>query len=259
MCRLQLNKCRKILVTRPAHQADNLVNLIERTGGTAIRFPLLRIEPVKDKRKISQTIDTLNEFDWLIFTSANAVNFTLAANNGKIPEIYNVQIAAIGSTTARTLVKKGLKVDLKPEKGFNSEALLACRALQDVKGLSILIIRGIGGRTLLAETLAERGAKMQFMEVYERVKPQPENDILEGLLDATGVDIITITSVEALHNLLELTGLRDINRLLLIPMVVISERIKKAAEQFGFVNITVSASPSDSDIINTVTALINGD
>ncbi len=246
----------RILVTRPAHQAGRLCRLIEQQGGLAIRFPVLRIVPTQDSFTLA---NKLNPYDWVIFTSPNAVNFALKANNGKIALQKNVHFASIGPATADTLKKAGIMIDLVPDSSHNSEALLACTELRQVKGLSFLIVRGCGGRELLAETLRSRGANVHYLEVYKRVLPTVNTEPVTTMLENAQLDIITITSVEALYNLLALLGEKIKKQLLSVPLIVISERIKKTAEELGFNRIAVSEKPSDTAIIRTVTALMNGE
>lgn len=249
----------RILVTRPAHQAGELCRLIEKAGGIAVKFPVLEIVPNEMSGFARDCLRRLQQFDWVIFTSRNAVNFAVSANDGKMLDLNKVRVAAIGRATADTLINKGGRVDLLPSAGFNSEALLAAPALQQMAGLSCLIIRGQGGRELLGATLRERGAAIKYLEVYRRTKPVVDRRPIVDLLQQRRLDVVTVTSVEALYNLIDLLE-KDIKTTLLrVPLVVISDRIKKIAAQIGFDTIAVSANPSDTEIITTMTALINED
>lgn len=249
---------KRILVTRPKQQADNLISLIEQHGGQAIPFPTLEILPAENTQALKQQLENLKTYQWLIFISANAVNFAVAANNGKIEQFTQAKIAAVGKATAKALQAIGLTVDLVPETGFNSEALLAMQALQQVQNQKILIVRGIGGRETLADELKKRGATVDYCEVYQRQIPVIDTAPTVDLLNQQRLDILTITSSEALQNLL--TMLEPHKGLLMnIPLVVISERIKKTAEAAGFKKIAVSSSPDDAAILNTMIMLTNGE
>jgi uroporphyrinogen-III synthase len=252
-----LNKAR-ILVTRPAHQAQNLCRLIEEHGGTAIRFPTLNIIALDDCFTIRQTLSDLGRFQWVCFISANAVDFALKANSGKIVLLKTVRFAAVGQATAQALELAGLPVDLLPEKGYNSEALLAMPQLQHVKEKKILIIRGEGGRDELANTLRSRGAQVEYLDVYKRVIPGIDASSVLNLLAENKLDVITITSAEALQNLLTMLGKEKHKLLFAVPLVVVSDRIKYIAADMGFERINVTDSPSNTAIVETVT-LINGE
>lgn len=247
-----------VLVTRPQHQADKLCQLIEAQGGVPVRFPTLEILGLDASKEATNPNLKLSNFQWLIFTSANAVNFALAANNGKITRLRSTQIAAIGKATAKALESAGFQPVLLPEQGHDSEALLALPQMQNVNNQSILITRGQGGREALADGLRSRGAKVDYWEVYKRIMPDVDCSGLIGILEQGLLDVIVITSGEALQNLVVMLGKNYKDHLALIPLVVISERISRLAAELGFKRIAVAERPSDTAILDTAIAIING-
>ena len=242
----------RVLVTRPQHQAENLCRLIEEQGGITVRFPTLAIVGCDNLRAIRDTFTHLDDFQWLIFISANAVNFALKANDGKIPHSKVRQIAAIGKATANALAIAGVPVDLHPEQPYNSEALLAMPHLQEVQGQKILIVRGEGGREELASTLHHRGADVHYLNVYKRTIPIISNTTIVNLLEQNKLDVITVTSAEILQNLLIMLGEARHRQLFSLPLVVVSDRIKQLATELGFKRIAVAGSPSDEAILETI-------
>jgi uroporphyrinogen-III synthase len=244
---------RRVLITRPAHQAENLSCLIEQHGGIAVRLPAMAIIECPDLTAIQKLLAQLDEFQWLIFVSANAVNFALKANGGKIPEFkQKPRCVAIGKATANALESAGLTVDLLPEQDYNSEALLALPEMQAIQGQQVLIVRGEGGREHLADTLRARGAKVNYLNVYKRIIPSNNNaDIIE-LLAQQKLDVITATSGEILQNLLIMLGAEHHRQLFTLPLVVVSDRVKHIAAEMGFKQIAVANSPSDQAILETV-------
>jgi uroporphyrinogen-III synthase len=242
----------RVLVTRPQHQAENLCRLIAEQGGIAVRFPTLAIVECDDLLAIQNTLTQLNGFQWLIFISANAVNFALKANDGKIPHSKVRQIAAIGKATANALAMAGVPVDLHPEQPYNSEALLAMPPLQQVQGQKILIVRGEGGREELADTLHQRGADIHYLNVYKRIIPSTSNTDVVNLLEQNKLDVITVTSAEILQNLLIMLSEAYHRQLFSLPLVVVSDRIKQLATELGFKRIAVAGSPSDEAILETI-------
>ncbi|TAK63569.1 uroporphyrinogen-III synthase [Methylobacter sp.] len=259
-----------ILVTRPEHQADNLSHLIEEQGGIAVRFPTLEIASRDNACEIKATLANLDKFQWVIFISANAVNFALKANSGKIARIIippapplqkggRGGFAAVGQATAQAMKVAGLPVDLVPENGYNSEALLAMPQLQQVEGQNCLIIRGEGGREQLATTLRSRGAEVDYLEVYKRITPRIDNSPVVQLLAQRRLDAITVTSAEALQNLSAMLDERNSKLLLLIPLVVVSDRIRYIAADMGFNRIAVTDSPTDKAILETVITCVTGE
>ena len=251
-------KGERILVTRPRQQARQLCGLIAQQGGVAEQFPTLEIEAVACNDEIDKKLASLGNYHWLIFISANAVNFAVKANNGKIDSFVLPHIAAVGKATEKALQQQGLSVDLLPDKGFNSEALLEMPVLQNMQGVKCLIIRGQGGREKLADIIRSRGAQVEYLEIYKRVKPETDNTVLVSLLEQNQLFAVTITSVEALQNLLTMLDEKSVALLFSVPVVVISHRIRHKAEQFGFKRIVVTDNPADRAILETLTMLQRG-
>ncbi|HEY8034045.1 MAG TPA: uroporphyrinogen-III synthase [Methylobacter sp.] len=248
-----------ILVTRPEHQAENLSRLIEQQGGIAVRFPTLKIVSRDDAGEIKATLANLDKFQWVIFISANAVNFALKANSGKIARTKSVRFAAVGQATAQAMKAAGLPVDLVPENGYNSEALLETPHLKQVEGQNCLIVRGEGGREQLATTLRSRGAKVDYLEVYKRIVPRIDSSPVIRLLAQHRLDVTTVTSAEALQNLRLMLDETNNKLLSLIPLVVVSDRIRCIAADMGFNRITVTDSPTDTAILETVITCVTGE
>ncbi|WP_459993151.1 uroporphyrinogen-III synthase [Methylosoma difficile] len=249
---------RRILVTRPAHQAASLVGLIESAGGIAVKLPVLAIVETDNIDQIQQTLASVAHYQWLVFISANAVNFALKANGGKIGGLNLPRCAAIGSATAQAMKAAGLTVDLMPEQGGNSEALLAMPAMQQVAGQRFLLIRGQEGREHLAEALRVRGARVDYLCVYQRILPT-DADVgqTQSLLAEDRLDAITLTSGEALENLLVmLASKNNNNKLFSIPLIVVSDRIRQMAAEKGFTEIAVANGPSDMAMFEAVTMLM---
>lgn len=242
---------KNILVTRPIHQANDLCCQLEQQGWCAVRFPTVEIVAV-DYKAVQAQIERIKHFHWLVFMSANAANFAIKANNGKIGSFKQSAIVAIGKATEKALQAMGLSVSLVPNAGFNTEGLLAMTEMRRVEGKSCLIIRGRGGRETLANELLERGAKVEYMEVYERKRPRSHNLVAIELLKQGRLHAVTITSGEALSNLLAMLNQDLHDKLRSVPLVVISHRIKKIAQRYKFKRITVADDPSDSAIIEAV-------
>ncbi len=249
-------------MTRPEHQAENLSSLIEEQGGIAVRFPTLEIVARDDSDAIAAALESLDEYQWVIFISANAVNFALKANSGKIAHLKKAGrggFVAVGQATKYAMKMAGLPVNLVPDNGYNSEALLAMPELQHVEGQKFLIIRGVGGREQLATTLRSRGAIVNYLEVYQRTVPCIDNSLVVNLLSQHRLDVITVTSAEALQNLSLMLGDKNNRLLILIPLVVVSDRIRCIAADMGFNRIVVTESPTDAAILKTVITCVTGE
>jgi uroporphyrinogen-III synthase len=229
---------RTVLVTRPAHQAAALAQAIQAAGGEAFVFPALAVEAVP-MRELAAPLEQLGKADAAIFISPNAVQFGMAAirAGGALPA--DIRVFAVGPGTARALAAHGVEAVITPD-GQDSEALLALPQLQDVAGRSVVIVRGLGGRPLLAETLAARGARVHFMECYRRVRPEADATQLLVRWQAGGIDAVTVTSAETLDNLAALLG--DAGRPLLLrtPLFAPHEKIAEAARNAGMANVVAT-------------------
>ncbi len=213
-----------ILVTRPKHQAEPFCQMLEQAGAKVLRFPVIEIIPIPlDKKKCKPA----NQQDMIIFTSSNAVQFSLDwLEESMIESPLTCKIAAIGKKTALLLEANDITIDSQPSHDYNSESMLALPALQSVNvyNKNLLIIKGKGGRTLLADTLKTRGANIQTVNVYRRDRPTPEDSMLQTL-HTEKIDIITLTSVESGNNLFKILKKNNISWLSDVTFLLGSSRI----------------------------------
>lgn len=237
-----------VLVTRPDHQAAQLVDAIEAEGGKAIRFPAIEIVPRSDA-DIAADAGQLQQPDITIFVSANAVRFGLQYAGP-------ASVAAIGPATAAAIEAAGQAVDIRPATGFDSMQLLAEPRMHDVAGKVVRIIRGNAGRELLATTLGARGATVEYLPVYSRQAPQPEVtevDALERDLRSGKIDVVTIMSVETLANLVSIlpAACRDLLRQTLL--VSPAERvIIEANKRFPGISTELAEGTGANDIVRAI-------
>jgi uroporphyrinogen-III synthase len=242
-----------VLVTRPAHQADELCALIEAAGGRAVRFPTLAIIPAPDVAAARTALAALADYDLVLFVSANAVEQALALRPAA-DWPAGLRYAALGSGTARALARHGLPKPLLAPPPHDSEALLTLPQLQELSGQRILIVRGTGGRDLLGETMRARGAAVNFAEVYQRIRPDSDaRDILAAWARGA-VDIVTATSGEALRNLVAMLGEPGRERLLATPLVVVSGRMVQQALALGFSGPRLAEAAGDAALMTALSA-----
>lgn len=244
---------RRILVTRPEQQADELVAAIGNAGGEAIRFPVIQIIG-RNEETITQDFAVQPTPDVCIFVSRNAVDHGLAViRDGITP---STDIAAVGPVTRTAIEASGLKVSISPDDGFDSEHLLAQPALNDVQGVNILIVRGERGREMLAETLTRRGANVSYLSVYRREMRRAstaELDALEATWRDDGIDCVTVMSVETLENLLQQLSPLSLERLRQTTLVAPGARVIQTAMELvpGIPAITASG-PQTADMLNAL-------
>ena len=224
----------RVLVTRPVDQAEPLCRLIEAAGGMAVRLPAIEILDPLDTTRLEAVTAALSSYDLAVFVSVNAVRKGLdfIMTRGAWPE--NVRIATVGARSAEALESYGLAVDLVPQHQFNSEALLALNELQEMSGQRVVIFRGNGGREHLFETLTARGARVEYAEVYRRACPMVDAASLLPHWQPGALDVITITSNETLQNLFNMAGATGQPLLCQLPLIVVSHRQVRLAQQLGF-------------------------
>lgn len=235
-----------VVVTRPAHQAERLCQFIETAGGTALRFPVIEIQPPSNPKQAQSQLEQLNSFDLAVFISANAVfsGFDLL---GSLSEKIagwpaKVAIAAVGQATAKAIASQGLAVNYLAPKPYNSEALLSIPELQELCGKRILILRGEGGREYLAKTLRERGAEVEYAECYQRAMPSSDPARLYEAWDENRSLLLVVTSNEGLENLFHMIDAEHRTALLASRLIVMSERAVTLADKLSFAQTPIVVS-----------------
>jgi len=213
----------RVLVTRPAHQAAGLVLKLEDRGAVVQALPLLAIAPPQDAAAARAVLQAGRGADLWIFTSANAVQGAQALQG----EGWPPQLLAIGQATARALAAQG-HAALAPE-GGSSEDLLLWPELAELHGKRVVLVTGEGGRSLLARTLADRGASVSVACCYRREVIAQQPGVLLSALRAA--DVALLTSGEALQALLlQLPSAEVVQQL---PLLLPSRRVAEAARAAG--------------------------
>jgi uroporphyrinogen-III synthase len=241
---------RRVLVTRPTLQASELVTAIERAGGEAVRFPVIGIVP-RNPEMIRAEFASAPWPDIVVFISRNAVDNGLFAVSG-----CNARIAAVGAATAAALEAQGVRPDIVPAGGADTEHLLQNPSLQNVSGRVVMIVRGQSGRELLADTLRERGARVVYLPVYERVihkASAAELAHLGALWRDPGIDCVTIMSADSIRFLLRQLPPDLAELLRKTPLVAPGSRVlKTACELVPGIPATMASGPSAADMVNAV-------
>ncbi|MHB1949089.1 MAG: uroporphyrinogen-III C-methyltransferase [Gammaproteobacteria bacterium] len=234
-----------VLVTRPEPSCTVLCEKIRARGGKATAFATIEIAPPQDATSLPEKLAHLDQYDWLIFISPQAV-YQCANYIKTLPEI--VKIAAVGESTAHALQATDWPVHVYPEDNWNSEALLALPEFAKITGKKIAIIKGEGGRKLLADELQVRGAIVTPIPVYQRKLTQAPIDQVVDLLRSHSLDVIICTSIEGLDNLKK--RLETVWPLLReVSILVISQRMQDHAAELGFKKTSVAKNASDECIL----------
>lgn len=249
---------KRIMVTRPAHQSSKLCGYIKQAGGEPYVFSALAIVETPNIEQAKAALTQLDDVSIIIFISPNAVNYGLRYIKA-LPA--SIQTAAVGAGSAQALADKlGRPVDIVPSGVFNSEALLAQPALQEVAGKKILILRGNGGRSKLADSLCERGARVEYVEVYQRTLPEVDSAQLAQDWQQHAMDVIIVSSGEGLKNLPQLVGEHLQTRLFATQLLVVNARLQGIATKLGFNGvIKVAEKASDVAILQGLIGMYNNE
>jgi uroporphyrinogen III methyltransferase/synthase len=224
-----------IVITRPQRQADDLARLLISEGAYPISFPTIKIVPPANWHGLDEAIDKLTTYNWLIFTSANGVQFffeRLREKNKDIRDLKGIQICCIGPATARQIEDKGIKVDLVPEQ-FIAEGILQSFAAMDIKGRKILIPRAAKARDVLPEGLKKFGASVDVVATYQTVNSGKKKEELAALISDNKVDVITFTSSSTVTSFVEIMG-RDFTLPAHIDVACIGPVTAATAKKAGF-------------------------
>lgn len=242
-----------VLITRPRAQAQELIDLFQQHGANTIYFPSIEITSKTNSQNFINHIKSLAEYTLIIFVSRSAVEHaapTIKHYWSTLPS--HTKIAAIGPATAKALQAANINVDYHPPvETSHSEGLLSLLPLEIIKNKRVLIIRGVGGREMLENTLSEHGATVDYAECYQRTLPSTDITPLCEQWEREGIDIVTSTSVESLQNLVEMLG-SNARYLYNTPLVMISERMVAAAKSIGVKTVLQTDAMSAQSIVDTV-------
>lgn len=226
---------RRIVITRARAQAASLARAIEDLGGEVIEFPTIEIQPAADSSSLDEAIKFLQRYDWLMFTSANAVAIFLermAQLNPK-PRLAAMQVAAIGPETAKRLKAAGVKNCLIPAT-YRAEGILDMLQPEVMRGKRVLIPRAAKAREVLPEALRRWGAQVDVIEAYRSVVPKSDAGKLQTALRRGEIDMITFTSSSTVANFAQLFDGRLLTDILgETPIACIGPVTQSTVEELG--------------------------
>ncbi|MEN3110488.1 uroporphyrinogen-III synthase [Uliginosibacterium paludis] len=235
-----------IVTTRPAGQAAGLMARLEAQGAEVINFPVIAIDAADPAPLVAAD---LAAFDMAFFVSANAVEQAFRIRpRADWPD--QLRVAAVGPASARALTAQGWPRIIVPQSGFDSEAVLALPefSAEQLAGRRVLILKGEGGRDLLARTIGERGAALEQICVYQRSKAALDPAGLLARAARGELDALVFSASEGLRFFLEITG--EAGRALLAarPCFAPHPRIVSALVEAG-AGQAVQSEPGDEGIV----------
>ena len=193
---------KRILVTRTRAQASALSDMLAQRGAQPIELPTIEIRPPDDYAQLDGALNAVHTYDWLIFTSANAVDAVFARMDAlglDARALHNAKIGAIGPATASRLRQCGVKADFIPQ-SFVAESIVEGMRACDMRGKRVLLPRADIARAALRQGLTELGASVDDIAVYRTVAP-PDSAERARIILEDGIDIAAFTSSSTVKNL----------------------------------------------------------
>jgi len=219
---------KRILVTRPRAQANDFAEKLWAVGLEPIFFPVIEIRPIENNVALERAWSKLNCYDWIVFTSVNAVNVVFSQfENRSLPSV-----AAIGPKKAEALQTRGIQADFVPGE-YVAESILP--GLGDLLGKWVLLPRAEIARKALPDAIVAAGGVAHEIAVYKTLPVQPDSEGLAAL--QSGVDWITFTSPSTVENFVEILRHQNMDplRLHADPKIAcIGPITEQAAKEAGF-------------------------
>ncbi len=191
----------RVVITRAAHQAEELARLLRALGAEPILVPVIGIAPPADPEPLKQA--ATRSYDWIVFSSTNAVKAFAA--HVVDPSALPARIAVVGASSERAAREHGFRVNLVPEE-YVAESLLAAFAQEDVRHRRILIPSADDARKVLPAGLRKLGAEVDAVVAYRNVLPEEAKSLAPSVFREPFPDWVTFASPSAAKNLVSLIG-----------------------------------------------------
>jgi uroporphyrinogen-III synthase len=237
----------RVVVTRASHQAEELAAPLRDVGAEPILLPLIGIAPPDDKSALINAAEQANNYDWIIFTSANAI----AAFVAEMPDSdgwFRPRVATIGAATCDVAEQYGFRVELVPEK-YVAEALVEAFRAHPLDGKRILIPSAAVTRDVVPNALRERGAEVDVVTAYQNVIPYEAPAQVRAVFQEPFPDWVTFASSSAVEHLVALI---ELNMLDNSKLASIGPVTSATLEKHG---LKVTAEARDHTIAGIVEAM----
>lgn len=247
---------KKILVTRGASQVSEFSELVAKAGAVAVELPLIELRPHGHKSVKEAALKKLFSFDWVIFSSVNAVEYTFRELDALALDarVFGAaRVCAVGPKTKQALIARGIKPDVVPTK-FIAESLIEELEKQtNLAGASVLIPRAREAREVIPEELTNKGARVDVLPIYENVRPDSYPKEAVDLLKNAEIDMAALASSSAARNFAAFCRENSID-LSSAPCAAIGPSTRATAEAEG---LTVVCEPEIYTLEGMIEAMEN--
>ena len=245
---------KRIVVTRASQQAPALSEKLRELGADVVEMPATQIARL-DLAPLRAAIADLAEFDWLIFTSQNAVAIfweQLLGEGRDARALAGLKIAAVGPATAGALLERGIAVDVIPERFVAEGVLDLLRSRDDVAGSSVLYVTAEGARETLPDGLRDLSADVTLIAAYRSIPDGEGSDRLARRIEDGDVHLVTFTSGSAVRGFIDAVGADIASR---VAAASIGPQTSDALRTAG---IEVRHEARESTIDGLVAAIVDG-
>jgi uroporphyrinogen-III synthase len=220
----------RIVVTRAAHQAEELAGPLRALGAEVLLVPMIGIAPPADPAPLRKAAASSDAYDWIVFSSVNAV--TAFADNLSPPRVGRANVAAVGPATREAAERLGFNVRVVPEK-YVAESLIEALGSEDLQGKRILMPAAAVTRDVIPTALKKLGAQVEVVEAYRNVIPSEAPHQAAEVFRAPFPDWVTFASSSAVENTISLVGVATIGhmRIATIGPVTLASARKHGLEQ----------------------------
>lgn len=247
---------KRVVMTRPRGQSESFGQMLIERGAQPIDLPCIEIRDPASWQPLDDAIRRLNEFDFLLVTSANGVrNFMkrLEACGFDSRQLQGIEIGAIGPATAAELARYGIRADFVPRE-YRAEGLVEELGKREIRGKSFLIPRARVARDLVPRALEEQGARVEVIESYYAAAPDYRPDHLEALL-SPAPHVIAFTSSSTAVNFYQLPIAEELRQKLAGAAIASIGPITSAT--LRSMGIEVNAEAHESTVPGLIAALEN--
>ena len=246
----------RVVVTRERTQGAGMVRSLRAHGAEAWCAPMLNFGPPPEGGALGEALEGLGGWDWIVFTSANAVDCfldSLVESGRDVRDLASARIAAVGPATEACLKSRGIRCDCVPESHRAEGLLEALRAHGELRGLRVLQPRALVGRELLADSLRASGAEVLVAPVYQTLPPLPEDaEALRDALRRREVDVLTFTSGSTVAHVAEVLGEEAGELLEAVTLAAISPVTAERATSLGWSVPIVATTHSTPGLVEAM-------
>ena len=239
-----------IVVTRDSVQAKPFINQLKKLGAKIFLFPTIKIIDSNNNDAIHKVIKDIDKYDWILFSSTNAVKYFFKYVNSSNKVFQKIMIACVGNKSAEVLTTFNLKPLLIPM-SYSAYGLIEVMNKIEIKGKQILLPGSNIARPELQKELQARGAVVSQIEVYKNIPNDdvPKKELIQYINDSW-IDCITFFSPSAVNSFIEIVGKKIIEtiRSKQIPIAVIGPSTEQAVRKKNLIPVIQPAN-SDSDLL----------